>query len=253
MLAKERLAYIIKRLNQNQSLSINSLSKELNVSLSTVQRDLKKLALEGKIDRERGGALPPNFSETVTIMNEVAVNEKENLNQKEKDGIARKASETIQENECIFIDSGTTTAYLAPYLMNRNLTIVTNSHYAVRHMRDAKAKILVLGGEYYRKYDMNWGSVTLEEIKRLHFDRCFISASGFNIDSGELYNVEIDNGLIKQNVMERSDYKYIMMDHSKYDMKAMYTFAYADEFDAIYVDIYPKEKKHLHNIVITKK
>ncbi|MDF9825599.1 DeoR family fructose operon transcriptional repressor [Breznakia sp. PF5-3] len=252
MLAKERLAYIIKRLGSNQSISVSTLSKELNVSLSTVQRDLRKLEKDGKIERERGGALPHNFSETITSFSEVTVDEKEKLNQKEKDCIARCASQVVEENECIFVDSGTTTAYLAPYLMNRKITIVTNSHYVVRHLRGAIAKILVLGGEYNEKYDMNWGSITIEEIKKLHFDRCFISANGFDLDTGEFYNVEIDNGLVKKNVMERSKRKYAMVDHTKFEMKAMYTFAYLEDFDEVYVDEYPKHIKKNKKVKICK-
>lgn len=252
MLAKERLAYIMKRVADHQSISVAALAKEMQVSLSTVQRDLRKLALEGMIEREHGGALPHNFSQTIHTYSEVSVDEKASVKQKEKDWIARVASKIIKENECIFIDSGTTTAGLAPYLRNRKITIVTNSHYVVRKLRGAIAKILVLGGEYNSKYDMNWGSVTLEEIKQLHFDRCFMSANGCSAKTGEMYSVELDNGLVKKNVMERSTYKYALIDASKFEMKALYTFAHAAAFDQIFVDDDSQEKETLSNITVCK-
>ena len=49
MLAKERLLYIIKRLQAQPSISVADLCKELQVSKSTIQRDLKILEDEGKI------------------------------------------------------------------------------------------------------------------------------------------------------------------------------------------------------------
>ena len=66
MLAKERLAYVVKRLQVQPSISIQELSKEMNVSFSTVQRDLRKLEQNGNIERSRGGAISKQVSEIIS-------------------------------------------------------------------------------------------------------------------------------------------------------------------------------------------
>jgi DeoR/GlpR family transcriptional regulator of sugar metabolism len=48
MLAKERLLYVLERLNSQPSVSIKRLSSELGVSVSTIQRDLRILEEQRK-------------------------------------------------------------------------------------------------------------------------------------------------------------------------------------------------------------
>ncbi|MEG2751899.1 MAG: DeoR family transcriptional regulator, partial [Anaerorhabdus sp.] len=108
MLAKERLAYIVNRLQVRPSISIQNLSKEMNVSLSTVQRDLRKLEQDGRIERSFGGAISNQVSKVLSERNEIAVSEKIHLHKTEKEIIAKAAVQQIQEGECIFLDSGTT-------------------------------------------------------------------------------------------------------------------------------------------------
>lgn len=106
MLAKERLAYIVNRLQVRPSISIQELSREMNVSFSTVQRDLRKLEADGKIERSRGGAVSNRVVEMLSGMNEVAVSEKIHLNKQEKEVVAKTAAKLIKDGECIFFGFG---------------------------------------------------------------------------------------------------------------------------------------------------
>lgn len=242
MLSKERLRYIIQRLEADQAVSVTTLSREMEVSLSTVQRDLRKLVAEGKIEREHGGAITNDFAQMLSSRTEESVDKKTALHKQQKQHVASVASQVIEDGDCIFVDSGTTTAYMVPYIRNRNITIVTNSLYLVAKLRGCKAKVVVLGGTYDSKYDMNSGSITLQAIRQFQFDRCFISANGWNTDTHELFSVESENGIIKESVMEQSVYNYLLIDSSKFDVRAMYVFANEDAFTQIYVDCYLKGK-----------
>ena len=62
MLTEERHSMIIKAVNERASVTIAELSEILNVSASTVKRDLIILANEGKIIKVRGGAMSKNDS-----------------------------------------------------------------------------------------------------------------------------------------------------------------------------------------------
>lgn len=253
MLAKERLLYILKRLNTQPSISIQELSKEMNVSLSTVQRDLRKLEKEGKIERSRGGALSSEYRNILSSMSEVAVSEKVHLHENEKDLIAKKAASLIKEGECIFLDSGTTLAHIVPYVMNKCITIVTNSMYLHRKLMGCKASVYLIGGRYSPKFDMTLGASVITQLENLRFDRAFLSTSGADIVNKELYSVESEIALIKKMVIQRSKKNYVLMDHSKFDIKAMYTYARFDMVDYIISDAYPKEERMIKNVIVCGK
>lgn len=252
MLAKERLAYIVNRLQVRPSISIQELSREMNVSFSTVQRDLRKLEADGKIERSRGGAVSNRVVEMLSGMNEVAVSEKIHLNKQEKEVVAKTAAKLIKDGECIFLDSGTTIAHLVPYIMNRNITIVTNSMYLQRKLAGCKGQLFLLGGKYSAKFDMSLGSATMMQIESLRFDRAFLSTSGIDVKSKELYSVEAEIAAIKKLVIKRSKCVFVLADHTKFDIKAIHTYAKLNEVDYIFTDKYPQSERTIKNVVVCK-
>ena len=56
MLFEERANYILKKLEQENLVKTNDLVEEMNVSIDTIRRDLRKLEEEGKVTCIRGGA-----------------------------------------------------------------------------------------------------------------------------------------------------------------------------------------------------
>ena len=250
MLAKERLAYIIQRLQVRPSISVQDLSKEMNVSISTVQRDLKKLEAEGKIERARGGAVSNEIVETLSKESDVAVSEKVHIHQEEKETIAKTASQLIQEGECIFLDSGTTIAHLVPYIYAKNITIFTNSMYVHRKLIGCKGDVYLLGGKYSNKLDMTLGAPTLTQMESLRFDRAFLSASGLDIKSKEIYAVDDEIAIIKKVAIKRSKHAYLLVDHSKFKINAVHIYAKLSELDAIYTDELPENGKKVKNIIV---
>ena len=252
MLSKERLVYIINRLQVRPSISVQELSKEMNVSLSTVQRDLRKLEEEKKIERSRGGAISNTYSEILSGITDVAVSDKIHLHQDEKEVIAKNAAKLINDGECIFLDSGTTIAHLVPYIMNKNITIVTNSHYVLRKLAGCKGKIYMLGGVYNAKYDMTLGASTVAPMEKIRFDRIFISANGVDLKLKEVYSVESEIAIIKQLALKRTKRKYLLVDDSKFETKAIHTYAKIADFDYVFTNAYPSVEKVFKNIVICK-
>lgn len=252
MLAKERLAYIVNRLKTRPSISISELSKEMDVSFSTVKRDLCKLENEGMIERSRGGAISNEVSEILSVNNDIAVSEKISLNKNEKDVICKYASELIKDGECIFLDTGTTVAYIVPYIMNKQITIVTNSMYLQKQLYGCAGQVYLLGGKYSDKYDMTMGSATLMQLNSLSFDRAFISANGVNLKNKEVYSSQSEIAEIKKLALTRCKHSYLMVDRSKFDIKAIHTFAKTNDFELIFTDDYPNKNKLLNNIKICK-
>jgi DeoR family fructose operon transcriptional repressor len=251
MLAKERLLYIIERLNKQPSVSIQKLSEDLGVSVSTIQRDLKTLEEQGRIQRERGGAIKKDLSDTLSNLTEVPVEEKELINVAEKQVICARAAEVIKDGDCIFIDSGTTPTYLIPFLAKRNIKIVTNSNFLLGKLAKAyRGEIYILGGQFDFKYDMSLGPITVDEISRFRFDHAFLGASGVDIESGEIFTVDFGIGAIKCAVMKRTNHKHLLVDQSKFSIKGICTWANIEQFDNIFINNFPFTSKKPKNMVV---
>ena len=250
MLQEERLVYILNRLNESPSVSVNQLSKELDISLSTVQRDLRFLHDAGKVQRSRGGVLSKSYGEILSGMNEISVADKEDLYTFAKEKIAKEAALEVREGECIFLDSGTTIACMIPYLVQKGVTIITNSFYLLRKFNLTETNITVLGGKYYPKYDMTLGAGTIGQLENLRFDRAFLSSCGIDLKLKEIYAVDIEIAQIKRMVIERSKHVSVLMDGSKFGIQAIQIYAKTNQVDRIYTESYPKDVKYLDNIII---
>lgn len=252
MLAKERRIYILSRLNSKPMISINDLCQEMNVSKSTVQRDLKLLEDQGKISRERGGAVQVGLEETVSDITEGPVMEKMNLNLEEKKSIAKAAAEEIKDGDLIFIDSGTTPLSLIPYLGNKKIKVVTNSYLflsRINHLVDIE--VYILGGKYSRKHEISYGPTTVEQLKEFRFDKAFITANGADRELGEVYTSEIELGNLKKVAILRSKHNYLLIDDTKFKLTGLSTFGYFSDFEKIFTNRYPKGKKYKNLIQTT--
>ena len=75
----------------------------------------------------------------------------ENLNQKQQ--IGKVAASLLEEQDVIFIDSGTTACQIIPFMNeDMHLTVITHSALAFEMLESKKnVKIILLGGEYREK------------------------------------------------------------------------------------------------------
>lgn len=252
MLSKERQYIIMNLLNEKPFITIKELTEELGVSRSSVMRDLIELENQGLIERERGGAIAKNTAmTTLSSLNEIPVMSKETLYVDEKQKICQEAAKRIKDGDCIYIDSGTTPVYLLPYIVNKHIKIVTASTYLIRKLPDTfQGDIYLLGGEFKKSFDMSYGPLTLEMIKQFNFDHAFFSTNGVNLDNGEVYIFDFSIGAIKKAILKRSIRNYLLVDASKFDIKALCTWAYSYEFNAIYVNAFPQEKDIPDNYIV---
>ena len=73
MLSEERYREIINRIKKNGSVTVSSLSDELEVSIETIRRDLIYLEAKGSLKRVFGGAIasktPLHFADFSSRLN----------------------------------------------------------------------------------------------------------------------------------------------------------------------------------------
>ena len=208
MLKTERKQLILEELNQHHVVSLEKLVSLLETSESTVRRDLDELEAENKLRRIHGGAELPH-----SLQQEESIQEKSVKNLQEKKLLAQKAASLIKEQDVIFIDAGTTTAFLIKELSNKDITVVTNSiHHAVQ-LVEKQIPTVMVGGSVKMTTDASIGGVALNQINQLHFDRAFIGMNG--VDENYYTTPDMEEGAIKRAIIDNAKQTYVLVDASK--------------------------------------
>lgn len=141
MLAEERYQIILRHLQENHIVKVQELVNLLNASESTVRRDLQDLEAMNLLRRIHGGAsLLQRRSE------EPDMDTKTLKNVQQKRIIAQLAAKMINDNDCIYLDAGTTTLEMIPYIEGNNVIVVTNGLPHVEALVEKKSSLTFLAG-----------------------------------------------------------------------------------------------------------
>ncbi|MDA3958804.1 DeoR/GlpR family DNA-binding transcription regulator [Oceanispirochaeta sp.] len=138
----ERHVRILQLLKDKGIVRVDELSRDLDVSVITVRRDLASMESDGLLERTHGGAISANVK-----INEPSYLDKGRQNVSIKTVIARKAAELIEQGETIFINSGSTTSLVLRELVSiPRLTIITNNVGALHNLEAGSDIDLILTG-----------------------------------------------------------------------------------------------------------
>ena len=107
MLTKERHDLIVSYINENNAVTVAQLMEQFDASAATIRRDLSVLHDEKRILKVFGGATSLSSTDVNTI--EPTVSAKASLNIAEKEAISKYAASLINDDDFVYIDSGTTT------------------------------------------------------------------------------------------------------------------------------------------------
>lgn len=138
MLDKEREDLITSLLHQKAFVSLQEIVTASGASTATIRRDFTRLEENGLLTRIHGGAknasenLPLDIRQTVMLA--------------EKARIAKKAVELCEDGETVFIDGGSSTSQMTPFLQRRRLEIVTNSLALTAALVDSGNNMVLTGG-----------------------------------------------------------------------------------------------------------
>ncbi len=235
MLASERTRYIMSQLNKKGIINLKDVAHDLEISEATVRRDFEKLENEGRLKRVTGGAALSDGIGSDNLV-ELTVRSKRDINYDGKLRVAKRACEYIEENDCVFIDGGTSTAVMAQFLEKRNIHIVTHSELLIRSMTNPVAEIILIGGSYLPHYSMSVGTLTQQMIRQFHFDKAFISCTGADIADDTAFVNEIDTMTIKQLAMKNSDNNYLLLDSGKINRRSLCKFSALSDFKRVICD-----------------
>ncbi|MDU5334799.1 DeoR/GlpR family DNA-binding transcription regulator [Enterococcus sp.] len=219
MLTEERHRKITDWLERDGLVKSQDLIQWLDASESTIRRDLQELENLGMLERVHGGAKRPQHLEQ-----ELGMAEKSSKNVQQKKLIARYAAKSISEGDVIYLDAGTTTSEMIPFLKNRAITVVTNSVGLAARLVEAEIATIVLGGRIKLTTDAVVGSQALEQLKQYRFNKAFMGMNGVRIDSG--YSTpDPEEAILKRAAIQQSEEAFVLVDHSKFNQTSFVSVA----------------------------
>lgn len=228
MLTEERHQRILALLEETDIVKVSELIHQLQASESTIRRDLQELEAQGVLVRIHGGA-----KKIQHLGFEPNMKEKTQKFQVEKQKIAQYAVSLIKKDEVIYLDAGTTTLEMIPFLSSiSNVKVVTNSVKHAALLIDQGIETLILGGTIKISTNAVLGSGASEQLRKLRFNRCFIGMNGAHVDAG-FTTPDPEEAMIKKIAIENSQKAYVLLDHSKFQQTTFAQVAAIEDAEII--------------------
>ncbi|MEZ2128233.1 MULTISPECIES: DeoR/GlpR family DNA-binding transcription regulator [unclassified Sinorhizobium] len=213
------------------SMRIEDLTDRFGISLMTAHRDVDELVSRGLFRKTRG-----IVTAAATSLIESSDVYRASRQSAEKKIIAKAAMQFVEPGQAIFFDDSTTVLQMAEHLPAKvPLTAITNSltlMNALKGMHDVT--LLALGGQYYNWCNAFMGRMTINEINRLRADVAFISMSAITDDIVFHQSPELVD--TKRAMFDCAVKRILLMDHTKFERRALHSFAALTEFDVVIVD-----------------
>jgi len=234
-----RIQKIRELLEDNRSISINTLCETFNVSKYTIRRDINELEKTGVLKKVYGGVVlqeqEPHSPEPFSL--------RENRNVQQKKKIARIAASLVRDGDIIYIDSGTTTMHMLPFLVkHQNLTIVTASVYVINAAAALNQfNIIATGGSLYMPSMAFVGPSVLNCLNDYNISKAFMASTGVSIEHG-ITNASPMESEIKRAVVQKAGQKYLLVDTSKLDVTSLISYCGLKDLDGIIMEKTPSSR-----------
>jgi DeoR family transcriptional regulator of aga operon len=208
--ALERQKQIFSLLTKQERLSVAEIVEQFSISQATVRRDLEFLALQGKVQRVHGGVIAVEQA-----LPELPILERESEQADEKVSIGRAASDLISDGETVFLGSGTTVLEVARHLVERRLTVITNSLPVVNLLAGKTNITMIALGGSLRASELSFiGHITELSLAELRADRVIIGTRAISVEQG-LTNDYLPETLTDRSILNIGRKIIVVADHTK--------------------------------------
>jgi DeoR/GlpR family transcriptional regulator of sugar metabolism len=216
MLADRRRSTILELLGEYAFVETSELARLMSVSELTVRRDLTELETEGFVRRVRGGAV-------ATAEEELSFKARRIRHAEEKQRIAERAAELVEDGDCVLLEAGTTVSAMVPFLRaRRGLRVVTHAvNIAASLLQCGGVDLTMIGGTVRPN---SWATVGVSAeaaIQGLYFEKLFLSCDAITLEHG-LTAYDENEAQLNRKMIQRAAQCYLLADHSKFGKDALY-------------------------------
>jgi len=214
MLAEERFSQILALLAEKRTATVQELCEALNVSESTIRRDLLELDRQGRVNKVHGGATLPSSQFRA---DEPTMEAKETLAVSQKNTIAKAAAALIQADDFVYLDAGSTTLAVARAVSGAALDAhyVTNGIAHARLLAQKSCHVCVPGGLLRPRTEAIIGAAAITALQQFNFTKAFIGANGVALNVG-FTTPDPEEAAVKAVAVRRARETWYLVDDSKF-------------------------------------
>ena len=221
--------------------ALGELAATLQVSESTIRRDLEQLEREGTARRTHGGVFWTGGSDTMRVFET-----RRDADWPAKAAIGELASALIEDHDTILLDGGSTTYELARHLVGRPLQVVTNS-LPVAHLLSSSESIdlVMIGGCVRGRTAVAIGPMADSMLHSINVRKVFLSVAGIT-DRG-YFNSNMMLVESEKAMLASADQAIVVADSSKFGKVSLSRLCGLHEVHAVVSDagVDSEWKEHL--------
>jgi DeoR/GlpR family transcriptional regulator of sugar metabolism len=213
------------------SVRIEALADKHGISLMTAHRDIDALVARGIVRKSRGvvTALPSSLVEASDLF-------RRGRQQAEKAALARAACAWIEPGHAVILDDSTTTLHLVPMLGDKApLTVITNFLPVIEDLTgEPDVTLISLGGRFHPWANSFMGHMTVAAIREVRADLVVMSTSAITDDT--CFHQTEETVDTKRAMFDSAATRLLIVDHTKFERRALHALAPLAEFDHVIVD-----------------
>ncbi len=228
LVPEERRKRIARLIEEMGSVKVASLKREFGISPMTARRDLLALERAGRIQRTHGGAVLPSFAG-----HEDSFRRRLGEDVAAKERLARAAVGLVEAGETVFIDSSTTSYFVAKRIFDEGMriTLLTNCMPVMELFSNEKApntNLVGMGGSMRRLTLSFVGPHAVRTIGSHFADKVFLSVKGVTPD-GYLTDPDPLESEVKRAMIERAENPILLIDGGKLEKRGLSVIARVSE------------------------
>lgn len=236
MLKEERQKLILEKLKTDKKITFVKLSQLLHVSYDSIRRDVIELEDKGLLKKVHGGVIANTY---LSVLNQPNT---EMVGNNELSIIFKKVHKLIENKPLILMDGGTTNFFMAEqFPKSMEATIITNSPPLAIVLNDhPKIDVILLGGTYFKHYQITMGAEVIRQIENLRPDVYFMGVNGIDPKQG-LTIRHYEESLMKQKMMQASKKTVCCVIEEKFKVQESYKVCNFDDIDYLITNLKPTE------------
>lgn len=207
--------------------TIDELCQKFSIHPNTARSDIKKLVERGVVQKRYGGV------EYITPELQISFNERNVKDVTAKEIIGQKAAALLEENDIIFIDTGSTAIRLLQpgNALPKHLTVISSSLEVLETVSaNTDYTLFALPGQFIKDINGFLSLETIESLKTYNIKKGFIGVRGVSA-KGELTTDTNIDAKIKSTAKEVCQMLVLMADKQKVDQSALFNFATLADFN----------------------
>ncbi len=230
MLAETRRQLLLELIARQGFATLDELVRALNVSESTVRRDLEGLDATGAIKRTHGGAVFLGEARSMP-----ALEDRVATATLEKSAIGRAAAALVDDGDTVLLDGGTTTLEVARALMGRPVQVVTNSLPIAQLLASSKdTDLILIGGYVYPRTGVALGPLAIAMMQGIRVRKAMLGAGGIMPDG--VFNSNLLLVETERQMMACGQERILVADHTKFGRQTLTWLCGLREFASLVTD-----------------